>query len=74
MAEALAALPERIRAAVALHHIAGLTVPETAEAMGTTQNTVKSQLREGMVRLRAALGAPEVRAPVRGEERDAGRA
>lgn len=59
VADALAALPRRMRAAVALHHVAGLTVPETADAMGTSQNTVKSQLRDGMARLRAALMTPD---------------
>lgn len=55
MADALAELPERMRAAVALHHVAGLSVRETAQAMGTSENTVKSHLRDGMRRLRLAL-------------------
>ncbi|MBW3609294.1 MAG: sigma-70 family RNA polymerase sigma factor, partial [Actinobacteria bacterium] len=59
IAEALAELPQRMRAAVALHHVAGLSVRETAEAMGTSENTVKSHLRDGMKRLRAALEVPE---------------
>jgi len=58
IAEALSALPGRMRAAVALHHYAGLTVPETAQAMGTSENTIKTQLRDGMARLRLALEAP----------------
>ncbi len=58
LAEALDTLPERMRAAVALHHYAGLTVPETAQAMGTSENTIKTQLRDGMARLRLALDAP----------------
>jgi len=74
VAAALAALPERIRAAVALHHVAGLTVPETAEAMGTSQNTVKSQLRSGMARLRVALETPAEGQAIASEERDARRA
>jgi RNA polymerase sigma factor (sigma-70 family) len=48
-------LPERIRAAVVLHHMARLTVTETAAAMGTTENTVKAQLKTGLQRLREAL-------------------
>lgn len=55
VADALAQLPQRMRAAVALHDVAGLSVRETAEAMGTSQNTVKSHLRDGMRRLRVAL-------------------
>jgi RNA polymerase sigma factor (sigma-70 family) len=52
---ALAALPRRTRAAVALHHLAGLSVAETAAAMGISENTVKSQLRTGLARLREEL-------------------
>lgn len=56
--EALEALPPKMRAAVALHHYAGLSVPQVANAMGTSQNTVKSNLRDGMARLRAAFDVP----------------
>lgn len=55
IAEALAHLPPKMRAAVALHHYAGFTVPQVAEIMGTSQNTIKSNLTDGMARLRAAL-------------------
>jgi RNA polymerase sigma factor (sigma-70 family) len=54
--EALRALPARTRAAVVLHHMAGLSVTEVAEAMGTSPNTVKTQLRLGLARLREVLG------------------
>lgn len=50
--QALADLPLRIRSAVVLHHMAGLSVTEVAEAMNVSQNTVKSQLKVGMARLR----------------------
>jgi RNA polymerase sigma-70 factor (ECF subfamily) len=53
---AMARLPKRTRAAIALHHMAGLSVAETAVAMGTSENTVKSQLRVGLARLREELG------------------
>ena len=55
IAEALADLSPKMRAAVALHHYAGFTVRQVAEMMGTSQNTIKSNLRDGMARLRAAL-------------------
>jgi RNA polymerase sigma factor (sigma-70 family) len=55
MREALATLPRRIRAAVVLHHLAGLSVRETAEALDVSENTIKSQLKIGLVRLREAL-------------------
>jgi RNA polymerase sigma-70 factor (ECF subfamily) len=54
--EALRLLPARTRAAVVLHHMAGLSVAEVAEAMGTSPNTVKTQLRLGLARLRVVLG------------------
>lgn len=52
---ALSNLPRRTRAAISLHYLAGLTVPETAQALGVSENTVKSQLRTGLVRLREEL-------------------
>jgi len=52
---ALRALPRRMRAAVALHHLAGLSVRETAEALGISENTVKSQLKTALTKLREAL-------------------
>lgn len=54
--EGLLALPARTRAAVALHHLAGLSVRETAEVLGVSENTVKTQLKAGLVRLREVLG------------------
>ena len=53
---ALSSLPRRMRAAVVLHHMAGLSVTEAAAALGVSENTVKSQLKTGLVRLREALG------------------
>jgi RNA polymerase sigma factor (sigma-70 family) len=53
---ALKTLPPRMRAAVVLHHMAGLKVTEVAAALGTSDNTVKSQLKVGLARLREVLG------------------
>jgi RNA polymerase sigma-70 factor (ECF subfamily) len=55
LVQALAALPIRSRAALVLHYYADLPVAEVATAMGTSQNTVKSQLRTGLARLRESL-------------------
>lgn len=55
--EAVRRLPDRVRAAVVLHYMAGLTVEETAGAMAVSQNTVKTQLRVGLGKLREALDA-----------------
>lgn len=53
---ALAALPERQRAAVVLRHWCDLSAAETAETMGCTIGTVKSSTSKGLAHLRAALG------------------
>jgi RNA polymerase sigma-70 factor (ECF subfamily) len=50
--DALSRLPTRERAAVVLHYIVGLTVADTAGALGTSENTVKTQLRLGLERVR----------------------
>lgn len=72
VAEALDALPRQVRAAVALHHVAGLSVAETAAALGKSENTIKSQLRDGLARLRDSLDARPV--PGRGGPVDVRRA
>ncbi len=53
--DALAELPPRIRAAIALRYYADLSVDEVAAALGTSRNTVKTQLRIGLERLRDHL-------------------
>lgn len=55
LVQGLATLPIRSRAAVVLHYYADLPVAEVAAVMGTSQNTVKSQLRTGLARLRELL-------------------
>ena len=55
LVQGLATLPIRSRAAVVLHYYADLPVAEVAAAMGTSQTTVKSQLRTGLARLREHL-------------------
>ncbi len=52
---ALQSLPPRMRVAVVLHHMAGLPVADVALALGVSQNTVKTQLRLGLARLREEL-------------------
>jgi RNA polymerase sigma-70 factor (sigma-E family) len=59
---ALAALPPRMRAAVVLRHLCELSVAETADALGCSEGTVKSQTARALTQLRAAL-APDVLAP-----------
>ncbi len=54
--ESLRGLPPRARAAIVLHYLAGYSVRETAEALGVRENTIKTQLRRGLARLREELG------------------
>jgi RNA polymerase sigma factor (sigma-70 family) len=53
--DAINHLPPRMRAAIALHAVADLPVAEVARVLGTSENTVKSQLREARARLRVTL-------------------
>lgn len=53
--DAINRLPPRIRAAIALHAVADLPVAEVARVLGTSENTVKSQIREARSRLRTTL-------------------
>lgn len=45
-------LPPREREAIVLRDIEGLTTAEVAEALGSTENTVRSQISRGRLRLR----------------------
>jgi RNA polymerase sigma-70 factor (sigma-E family) len=53
----LGTLPAGMRAAVVLRYVEGLSVAETAHAMGCSEGNVKSQSARGLERLRAAFPA-----------------
>lgn len=55
---ALAALPPRMRAVVVLRHWCDLSVEETADLLGCSQGTVKSQNAKATARLRELLADP----------------
>ena len=55
VAQALRALPPRMRACVVLHHVEDLTAAETADVVGCAPATVIVHLREGRARLRRRL-------------------
>lgn len=63
---ALRALPDRQRAAVVLRHWCDLSEAETAESMGCSVGTVKSNTSKGLAHLRAALGTSAY-VPLKGE-------
>jgi len=52
---AVSRLPPRTRAALLLHHYSGLSVDETAHVLGVSSNTVRTQLRKGLARIREEL-------------------
>lgn len=56
--DAINDLPPRMRAVLALHDVADLPLAAVAEALGRSENTVKSQLREARARLRVAFADP----------------
>lgn len=64
--QSVATLPPKTRAAVVLHYYADLPVAGVAAALGVSPNTVKTQLKTALDRLRTALAdAPAGLAEVR---------
>lgn len=57
---AVAALPDRMRAAVCLHYLADLPVAEVATALEVSEGTVKSNLHDARARLRQYLEVADV--------------
>jgi RNA polymerase sigma factor (sigma-70 family) len=55
LALALQRLTPAVRAAVVLRHVDGLSVAETAEALGRPEGTVKAQVHRGLRELRVLL-------------------
>lgn len=52
---AIESLPEKMRLAVCLHHLAGLSVDDVAATLEVSPGTVKSNLHDARARLRADL-------------------
>ena len=55
MTATLGQLPPAIRVAIVLRHVDGLSVAETAEALGRPEGTIKAQVARGLERLRKLL-------------------
>ncbi|MEZ0240104.1 MAG: RNA polymerase sigma factor [Chloroflexota bacterium] len=77
LATTLLELSPSIRAAVVLRHVDGLSVAETAEALGRPEGTIKAQVARGLERLRQLLADSgidgAVASPVRVANAPAGR-
>ena len=52
---AIDGLPEKMRLAVCLHHVAGVPIDEVAATLEVAPGTVKSNLHDARLRLRAEL-------------------
>ena len=63
MFQALAALSDREREAIVLREVEGLPTAEVAEAMGTTEATVRSQISMGRAKLKDYVAARMGRRP-----------
>jgi RNA polymerase sigma factor (sigma-70 family) len=57
LAATLLLLPPAVRTAIVLRHVDGLSVAETAEALGRPVGTVKAQVSRGLERLRQLMEA-----------------
>jgi len=57
LAALLLELPAPMREAITLRHVDGLSVAETAEALGRPEGTIKAQVARGLERLRVRLEA-----------------
>ncbi|HLX35141.1 MAG TPA: RNA polymerase sigma factor [Candidatus Limnocylindrales bacterium] len=60
LASALLDLSPTMRAAVVLRHVDGLSVAETAEALGRPEGTIKAQVARGLERMRLRLEPREI--------------
>jgi RNA polymerase sigma-70 factor (sigma-E family) len=60
MQTALATLPRRMRAVLVLRYAEDLSEAMTAEALGCSVSTVRSQTQRGLARLRTVLTAPSI--------------
>lgn len=63
LAAALLILTPAVRAAIVLRHIDGLSVAESAEALGKPEGTIKAQVHRGLRELRAHLEATSEPSP-----------
>lgn len=73
LAAGLLRLTPAVRAAIVLRHVDGLSVAETAEALGRPEGTIKAQVHRGLRELRSVLQAAGSTAAPRQQQTRAGR-
>ena len=73
LAAALLQLTPSVRAAIVLRHVDGLSVAETAEALGRPEGTIKAQVHRGLRELRAVLQAEAAKPASTPTKKHAGR-
>ena len=73
LAAGLLRLTPAVRAAIVLRHVDGLSVAETAEALGRPEGTIKAQVHRGLRELRIVLQAAGSTAAPRQHQTRAGR-
>jgi RNA polymerase sigma-70 factor (ECF subfamily) len=72
LAHALLQLAPGVRTAIVLRHVDGLSVAETAEALGRPEGTIKAQVHRGLRALRATLESPVLPHPTSAPARATG--
>ncbi|MFL5627266.1 MAG: RNA polymerase sigma factor [Ktedonobacteraceae bacterium] len=60
LAEAIKQLPTKQRAALVLHYYHAMTLPEMAQALQTSENTLKKRIQAALVTLRRTLQSNEM--------------
>jgi RNA polymerase sigma-70 factor (ECF subfamily) len=51
-------LPHKQRVAIVLHYYNGMTLPELATTLQTSENTLKKRIQAALTNLRRMLGTP----------------
>lgn len=55
LAEAIKDLPEKQRVVIVLHYYYGMTLPEMARSLQTSENTLKKRIQAALATLRSTL-------------------